>query len=164
VNVDPHWLRVKDLFRQSQLIAQQDRDAWLATQCAGDAQLLGEIRALLAAQTASPGILDGGAADLIRQFATAVPESGRIGSMIGPYRVLGLIGEGGMGSVFLAERADGGFSQRVALKLVRGDFVNADLRARFLRERNFLARLVHPNIAQLHDGGVTAYGTPYFTL
>ncbi|MEO7325063.1 MAG: serine/threonine-protein kinase, partial [Dokdonella sp.] len=68
------------------------------------------------------------------------------------------------GSVYLAEREDGDFVQRVALKRVRADFVSAETRERFLRERNFLARLTHPHIAQLHDGGVATDGTPYFTL
>ena len=69
-----------------------------------------------------------------------------------------------MGSVYLAERDTGDFGQRVALKLVRADLVGSEARARFLRERNFLARLVHPHIAQLHDGGVAGDGAPYFTL
>jgi serine/threonine protein kinase len=68
---------------------------------------------------------------------------------------LRLIGEGGMGSVYLAERDGGDFVQRVALKLVRADFAGREARERFLRERSFLARLVHPHIAQFHDGGLT---------
>ncbi len=86
------------------------------------------------------------------------------GRRIGAYQLLRLLGEGGMGQVFLAEREDGDFAQRVALKLIRADFAGAETRARFLREREILARLVHPHIAQLHDGGVADDGTPYFTL
>ena len=86
------------------------------------------------------------------------------GRRIGAYKLLKLVGEGGMGQVFLAEREDGDFAQRVALKRMRADFAGAETRARFLREREILARLVHPHVAQLHDGGVADDGTPYFTL
>jgi serine/threonine-protein kinase len=78
--------------------------------------------------------------------------------------LLRVIGEGGMGSVYLAERQGGDFVQRVALKVVRAEFASPEARERFVRERNVLARLVHPHIAQFHDGGLTADGSPYFTL
>ena len=87
-----------------------------------------------------------------------------VGQRIGAYRLLRLVGEGGMGSVYLAEREEGDFLQRAALKLVRADFMNDQSRMRFLRERRILAQLTHPHIAQLHDGGVAENGTPYFTL
>jgi serine/threonine-protein kinase len=87
-----------------------------------------------------------------------------IDSRVGPYRLLRLLGEGGMGRVFLAERADGEFRQQVALKLMRPGFASGEINERFRRERELLARLAHPNIAQLHDGGVSADRSPYFTL
>ncbi|MCI1730358.1 MAG: serine/threonine-protein kinase [Chiayiivirga sp.] len=88
----------------------------------------------------------------------------RVGSEIGPYRLTALLGRGGMGAVFAAERSDGSFSQRVALKLIRGGGDNARLATRFRRERAILARLEHPNIARLVDGGVSAGGEPWFAL
>ncbi len=88
----------------------------------------------------------------------------RVGSEIGPYRLTALLGRGGMGAVFAAERSDGSFSQRVALKLIRGGGDNARLATRFRRERAILARLEHPNIARLVDGGVSASGEPWFAL
>ena len=69
-----------------------------------------------------------------------------------------------MGRVFLADRADGQFEQQVALKLVRSGPYGGEILGRFLRERQILARLQHPNIARLLDGGVTADGRPYFAM
>lgn len=88
----------------------------------------------------------------------------RVGTLVGPYRLTALLGRGGMGAVFAAERHDGSFSQRVALKLIRGSADNARLASRFRRERAILARLEHPNIARLLDGGVSAGGEPWFAL
>jgi serine/threonine-protein kinase len=157
-------LRIKELFRQSQQQPVSEREAWLAGECADDADLLREVSGLLAAQHASPGILAEGAAGVLRQLRSDEQAPDLIGQQVGAYRLLRLVGEGGMGSVYLAEREGGDFAQRVALKLVRADFISDETRARFARERNFLARLIHPHIAQLHDGGVAMDGTPYFTL
>jgi len=88
-----------------------------------------------------------------------------VDALVGPYRVVRLIGEGGMGAVYYAERDDGQFDMPVALKLVRaGVAMNPTFAARFLVERQTLARLVHPNIARLLDGGVTPDGRPYFAM
>src|SRR5690606_26050499 len=86
------------------------------------------------------------------------------GERIGAYRILRELGRGGMGAVYLAERADGQFERRVALKIVRGGFESAEMVRRFLDERQILARLEHPNIARLLDGGVTEQGLPYFVM
>ncbi len=83
---------------------------------------------------------------------------------IGPYRILGPLGSGGMGEVFLAERADGEFEQRVAIKRIRGDVAASGFLERFRRERQILAGLEHPGIARLLDGGRTAEGAPYIVL
>jgi serine/threonine-protein kinase len=82
---------------------------------------------------------------------------------IGPWRVLRPLGEGGMGTVLLAERADGEFEMKVAIKLIRG-LATADTRERFRRERQALAGLDHPNIAALLDGGATEAGEPYLVM
>lgn len=83
---------------------------------------------------------------------------------VGPYRLQQLLGSGGMGEVYLAERVDGGFEQRVALKLVRRGSLSRQLNRRFLRERQILARLEHPNIARLLDGGITPAGQPWLAM
>jgi len=165
---DARWPRVRELFHACQALAPGERDAWLERECAGDTALLDEVRDLLGAQAISGDLLAADASELIGRLRAA-PAQALEGQRIGAYRLLRLLGEGGMGRVFLADRelagreADG-FEQRVALKLVRGDFIDAETRVRFLRERELLARLTHPHIAQLHDGGVAADGSPFFTL
>jgi len=86
------------------------------------------------------------------------------GTIVGPYRLDRLLGEGGMGQVWLASRADGLYQRRVALKLLRPGLTDTNLRLRFTRERQILARLTHPHIARLLDAGVTAEGLPYLAL
>lgn len=83
---------------------------------------------------------------------------------LGPFRVLQLLGRGGMGEVFLGERADGAFEQRVALKLIRGGLGGIGLDDHFRRERKILARLQHPHIARLLDGGLSANGSPWLAM
>ena len=83
---------------------------------------------------------------------------------IGPYRLVRRLGEGGMGEVFLAERSDGEFEQKVAIKRIRAGLDSQAIADRFLRERQILARLDHPGIAHLLDGGSTDDGDPYFVL
>jgi eukaryotic-like serine/threonine-protein kinase len=90
------------------------------------------------------------------------------GEMIGPWRLLKPLGEGGMGVVYLAERADGSFRQQVALKLLRQVYTHRELQSRsiqrFQQERQILARLSHPNIARLYDGGYTEDGLPWLAM
>jgi serine/threonine protein kinase/tetratricopeptide (TPR) repeat protein len=86
------------------------------------------------------------------------------GQLIGPYRVVRLLGAGGMGTVFQAERADDQFRQQVAIKLVRHGLLSRGVRNRLRQERQILASLDHPNIARLYDGGSTAEGVPYIVM
>src|SRR5262249_34452061 len=86
------------------------------------------------------------------------------GARAGPWRLLRELGRGGMGGVHLAERADGQFEQRVALKILKRGLDTDEILARFLRERQILARLQHPRIARLIDGGVTEDGRPFFAM
>lgn len=83
---------------------------------------------------------------------------------IGAYRVIRELGHGGMGTVYLAERADAEYQQRVAIKVVRGGVDSETVRLRFLTERQILARLHHPNIARILDGGTTEDGLPYIVM
>jgi serine/threonine protein kinase len=86
------------------------------------------------------------------------------GDRIGPYRVLRTLGVGGMGEVFLAERADAEFEQQVAIKVVYGGAVARNIQSRLRIERQILAQLDHPNIAHLLDGGALPDGTPYIVM
>lgn len=96
----------------------------------------------------------------VKEPMTAEP----VAETIGPYRLVRCLGEGGMGEVFLAERSDGEFEQKVALKRIRAGLDSRAIANRFLRERQILARLDHPGIAHLLDGGSTEDGDPYFVL
>jgi serine/threonine-protein kinase len=159
------WDRVKALFHACQELDPPARAARLDAECAGDAELRAEVEGLLRAQAQPARIFArDGSALLDALLDDGVKPEDFAGRRIGSYRVLRLLGEGGMGQVFLAEREGGDFAQRVALKRIRADFAGAETRLRFLREREILARLAHPNVAQLHDGGVADDGTPYFTL
>lgn len=88
----------------------------------------------------------------------------RLGSRLGPYRLIELIGRGGMGEVYQAERADDHYDSRVAIKLVRVDHDASRVAWRFRSERQILAQLEHPNIARLIDGGATEEGVPYLVM
>lgn len=104
----------------------------------------------------SPQLVDNGT----RQWDPAR----RIGQRLGPYDLVEVLGEGGMGVVYLAERADGQFHKKVAIKLMLSLGQSSHLRDRFLNERELLARLEHPNIARLLDGGLSDDGYPYIVM
>ncbi|MGA9422553.1 MAG: tetratricopeptide repeat protein [Rhodanobacteraceae bacterium] len=159
------WNRIKDLFLRSQEVSTEERAAWVANACGEDMRLRDEVEALLQAQREPATILDGDAGCLVSDLlGTDVADDDSTGDRIGPWRLLRLLGEGGMGRVYLAERVEGDFGQRVALKRIRAEFAGTAQRQRFLREREILARLAHANITQLHEGGLDAAGMPYFTL
>jgi serine/threonine-protein kinase len=137
--------------------------------CGGDATLRAQVEGLLAADTGAAQFLETPAMVYAAGVVNAAPgdpsgDQERPGDRVGPYSVIREIGHGGMGRVFLAHRADGQFEQHVALKLVRSGPYGGEILGRFLRERQILARLQHPNIARLLDGGVTADGRPYFAM
>lgn len=144
--------RVFVLFEQALGLEPHAQRTFLDEACAGDAELLAEIHALLAADVASEGFLTP---------LTTTPRD-RSGEQVGPWRLGRELGHGGMGTVYLAERADDLYARKVALKLLRFDA--GDLRARFANERRILATLEHPNIARLLDAGADAGGAPYVAM
>ena len=158
------WQRVRELFARSLEEPDDTRDVWLRSACADDPDVLAEVRRLLAQRSEPASIFSEDAQALLARMACEPVADVLLDTDIGPYRLRRLLGVGGMGRVYLAERTTGDFRQQVALKLVRSEFATSELRQRFLRERNTLARLAHPNVAQLHDGGVATDGAPYFTL
>ena len=150
---DPdRWTRLNALFEHALDRPEADRAAFLLREAPDDPDLRAEVEALLAAQPDAEGFFS----EAARQLA---PDALAPGSTVGPYRITGALGEGGMGVVYRAERADGTFEREVALKVLRA----GDPR-RFLSERQILARLDHPNIARLYDGGIAPDGRPYFAL
>lgn len=157
------WQRVEAVFHDALDQPFERREAFVREACGDDEELFTAVMKLLAADESPNSFLDGGVIDAINTTtpaATTLPE----GTRIGPYRIVSPLGTGGMGVVYLAERADGHFDQRVALKLIKRGMDSAQILARFHAERRILARLQHPNIAGLLDGGVTDDGLPYFSM
>ena len=159
------WRRVQDLFHDAVEKPSAERHAWLEAQCGGDRELLAEVLQLIAADEDSGDLLSNADALLARLADDVVNTNiatAAIGRRIGPYTIRQLLGHGGMGAVYLADRSDVGM--RCALKLVRGAFAAPHTIKRFLLERRVLARLQHPNIARMLDAGVTDDGTPWFAM
>ena len=158
--------RVEELFEGALDVPSESRAAWLRSRCGDDPDLLAELEALLAAHERADGLLEKEPGPLLEPSDPAEPDPGGDHAeqrRIGPYRVLREIGRGGMGVVYLAERDDGQFRRRVAIKLLRSPYGD-ELEQRFLTERQILASLGHPNIAQLLDGGVTGGQIPYLVM
>ena len=150
---------IDDLFDGALDQLPEQRAAWLDAQGA-DAELRAEVEALIAAHDRTDGIFDRNALQVAGDLLTTV----RIEPHIGPYRVLRELGRGGMGVVYLAERDDGQYRRRVAVKVLRHGPDSDELERRFLAERQILASLNHPNIAQLLDGGVTDAHIPFLVM
>lgn len=163
------WQRVRHILDRAFELRGEQRTAFLLEACSGDAALKAEIEALLRAEEQGGLPLDSPVADyadaLIAEMADGASEPDpAIGRQVGPYRVVREIGRGGMGVVYLAERNDGQFEQRVALKLLPPGLDSAERERQLRGERQFLASLEHPNIARLYDGGVTAGGLPFLAM
>ncbi len=151
--------RVKELFDEACEMAPAAQARWLTEVCADDEAVKAEVENLLRAAVAEPSLLEHQvAAELL-----ALPLAPALGQTVGAYRLLREIGQGGMGTVYLAERTDDIPHEPVALKLVRSG-LNREAVARFQRERELLARLNHPNIARLLDGGDTETGWLYLVM
>ena len=164
MNVD--HARLQALFQEAVQQPADGRDAWIDRTCASDATAAAELRAMLAADAEPAGILEqplqaiAGNLGLLHVHA----QGERTGERIGPFHITALLGSGGMGTVYRAERNEGDFAQTVALKLMHAGQLGADAHARFLQERRILAQLTHPNIAHFVDGGIDAKGEPWFAM
>lgn len=163
------WRRIEALLDAALDRAPRERAAFLESACGGDEALRAKVASLLAACEEPVTFLDTQAArfaeDLVALMDDVVPPApAPVSPRIGAYRIVGELGRGGMGTVYLAER-EAHFEQRVALKLIRhGLHLDETLVRRFVDERQILASLDHPNIARLLDGGVTADGLPWFAM
>ena len=157
------WQRLEALFHDALAQPAADRQRWLQQACGGDPELLSSVQKMLAASAPSTDTLDRGVA-VSGNAAPATTQWQPLseGELIGSYRILHALGQGGMGEVYLAERADGQFEQQVALKVMRASAT--EHLQRFEAERQILARLEHPGIARLIDGGVLGDGRPYMVM
>jgi eukaryotic-like serine/threonine-protein kinase len=164
------WARIEAILDDVLELEPGARAHALERACGGDAQLRAHLDSLVAADESAATFLETPAAEYAAGLVVAASErdagatQDQPGDRIGPYRIIREIGRGGMGRVLLADRADGQFEQQVALKIVGSGPDGGEILQRFLRERQILARLQHPNIARLLDGGVTPDGRPYFAM
>ena len=154
------WTRIQDLFHRTADLPPPEQAAFLHDACAGDESLISDVQALLAEDARSASILDehvGEVADRLLSASSTLPLE-----RIGPYRVTGIVGEGGMGVVFRAERPDLG--SVAAIKILRDAWLSPARRERFASEQRLLAQLNHPSIARLYDADTLPDGTPWFAM
>lgn len=154
------WARVQALFEQAAARPLAERGA-LVRAGADDDDMAALVMSMLAADASDDSSLEHAVSRTLEEVAAGTAPPGE--QRIGPYRIVSEIGRGGMGMVYLAERADGAFAQQVAIKVVRG-LLDQDRVRRFRAERQILASLQHPNIARLVDGGTTEDGWPYLVM
>jgi non-specific serine/threonine protein kinase/serine/threonine-protein kinase len=156
------WRRLDEVFHAAAALDGGARRAYVREACADDAELRAELERLLAAHDRAGAFIERPALASAAEWVDgAEPSEGR---RIGAYRIVREIARGGMGTVFLAERADGQYEQRVAVKVIKRGMDTEFVLERFRAERQILASLDHPNIARLIDGGTTDDGLPYFAM
>jgi serine/threonine protein kinase/WD40 repeat protein len=150
-------LRLSELLDAALELPSDQRESWLSEQATRDPEMASALESLLSAQAKvnAQGFLE----DAI-PMAASTPAGQRLGA----YTLVQLLGEGGMGSVWLGKRSDGRFEGEVAIKLLHPGLLRASDLERFRREGNLLARLSHPNIARLVDAGITEHRQPYLVL
>src|SRR5690349_9344467 len=151
---------VRQLFHELLDLSPSERDRVLQERGVG-ADLRAEVEALLRFDATKGGLTDAVANAAERMLDDV---DGPAARHCGPYRLIRQLGSGGMGVVYLAERADGEIQQTVAIKLLRADSHRAEWRERFLRERQLLASLQHPSIVRVIDAGHTQDGRPFLVM
>ncbi len=152
------WARLRRILEVAIPLGPDQRQAVLDQRCGDDLSLRSQLESLIDAHDAAGTFID--------QPALAFEDPGEalVGTSLGPYRLDGLLGRGGMGTVYLAQRADRTFEKSVAVKLLRPGLDTVEVVQRFRRERQILANLEHPNIARLIDGGTSDDGRPYLVM
>ena len=158
------WSRVKALFMLVLDVPAPARSKLLASEAHGDSALITEVESLLAAHDQPNDHLDDLPENLSAQAFAVADDNARMGERIGAYRIVGLLGTGGMGHVFKAVRDDDQYRAEVAIKLMRADVSSPLSEQRFKTERQILAGLDHPHIARMLDGGTTDSGSPYVVM
>src|SRR5260370_29282799 len=162
------WQRLKSILADAlEQESPEARAALLERSCADDADLLREVESLLiGVEVLSCDASDDDLEKCADNFAPAIPREdvSEIGKRVGAYVIIREIGHGGMGTVYLAARADGYFEKQVAIKLLKHGVANEEVLRRFRSEREVLARLDHPNIPRLIDAATTDDDPPYFVI
>ncbi len=157
------WNQIKDIFAAALERDPSERTTYVEQACASDPELRVEVISLLAAHDTAEGFIEQEAAQRVG-LASAAPKKDWIGRRLGPYRIVGEAGRGGMSQVFKAVRDDQQYEKQVAIKLLKPGLDTDSLLRRFKAERQILAQLSHPNIAHLLDGGATEDGAPYLVM
>ena len=158
------WAEIKRLFMAAEELRPAERPDYLKRECP-DQDLLREVASLLKYSDRELAMADAAiASEALAVTQEPDPDERLIGTHLGPYKVEAIAGHGGMGAVYRATRDDAEFRQQVAIKLVRVVAESPDSLRRFRQERQILARLSHPNIARLLDGGSTPEGVPYLVM
>ncbi len=157
-----HWQHIEELFELVRAQPLEARRRFLAEACGPDVSLRDEIEAMLAADRPDRAL--GIERFIVDRTSDARVDDRLIGSCLGPWRLVSVLGRGGMSSVYRAERADGQYRQDVAVKILRSGLCDPYAIERFRTERQLLAQLTHPNIAALLDGGIARDGTPYLVM
>ena len=158
------WARVREALADCLELSGAARAAFVARLQETDPVVAAEVAELAAIDDQSGSVLDRPFDDLVGELARARAERRLEGLRLGPWRLVRRIASGGMGEVFLGERADGAFEMQVAVKLLRDGLVDDADVERFARERQTLARLEHVNLVRILDGGVSEAGLPYFVM
>lgn len=157
------WTKIRHLFEHALTLDGEERGAYLAS-ADGEADVLDEVRRLLDADEREETAVES-AAPLVLELLRPAALLAELGATtVDPYRIVRPLGRGGMGAVYLAERADGTYQRRVALKLVHGGYAPDEVMRRFRSERRILAGLEHPNIARMYDAGVASDGRPFLVM
>ena len=155
------WERIQTIFHEVLARPESERHAFLETTCLGDAEARAEVLAMLKADSRGASLLDRGLPDVAYWMVGELPSAVSFGDF-GPYRLKRILGEGGMGVVWLAERKDAG--NLVAIKFLPHAALSPARRERFAREIKTLAKLNHSFIARLYDAGTLVDGTPWFVM
>ena len=171
------WKQIEEVFQTALDLPAAERPEFVARSCAGDEELRRQVEALVAQHDEAGDFIENPAVAISglaggdgNPLATNPAADGifaanpAIGQRIGSYRLIGELGRGGMGAVYLAERADSAFRLRAAVKLIKRGMDTDFILRRFRNERQILASLDHPHIARLLDGGTTEDGLPYFVM
>jgi eukaryotic-like serine/threonine-protein kinase len=169
------WRKIEAVFQAAIDLPKTERNTFLEAECGPDDELRLEVERLIASDESAEGFIESpiwtdsrflnttAKKEISESFDRSVngdEQDGYVGRIIGAFRLTGEIGRGGMGAVYLAERADGEFFQRVAIKLIKRGMDSDFIIRRFRHERQILASFEHPFIARLLDGGTTTDGVP----
>lgn len=167
------WTLIKSIVNNALSIDPAKRATHIDRACDGDEELINEVKDYLdyISKSEEEGFLNSLQADqkdFVGDLGRIINHTTRyddlVGKEIGRFKITKLLNQGGMGVVYKGERADGTFQQKVAVKIIKSEISNDHINRRFRQEREILAKLTHPNIAQIYDGGISDSGIPYLVM